>query len=110
MYLIDIPLYTVIIPPISRMACTEPLVHIGLSANSSHQSGQRSILEDWWKSDRPDTPEDVIIGTIDVSKSPRISTNSEEMRQASLLWQSYNLPLPAVLLEPQRWLMQFPCL
>ena len=91
------------------MACTEPVVKISLSENSLHQSGQKNILEEWWKSDRPDTPEDAIISTIDVSKSTRIYTNSEEMSQGPLLWQSYNLPLPAVLLEPQRWMMKFPC-
>ena len=66
---------------------------------------QMKLLDDWWVSDRPDTPDSVQgnTSTAEASTLTQGQLYGKESKRAPFIWQSYNLPLPAALLEPQRW-------
>ena len=75
-----------------------------------------TLIDTWWDSDRPDTPDpdpdqaegssiDTISSLMALTSSHRKKTVKPKYQRQGLIWQGYDLPsgsVPAVLLEPQR--------
>ena len=92
---------------------------INLFMDPSLSPPEQTLLDDWWDSDRPDgyadnaaaaaaaaadtSPAGTLSSMIHAKSSHRTQNQqSQNQTKGSLLWQSYELPLPAVLQESQR--------
>jgi len=100
------------------MNCAEPSIAIDSFTDPLLSVRELALMDDWWDSDRPDghgndqaagiTPTSSLLASMMTVKSSRDRnqrTQRANSKNKTLIWQSYNLPLPAALLEPQRWVV-----